>query len=33
MVDMFIQAPVIQREQTTTGYVPNYSHLSQKGTV
>ena len=34
MVDMFIQAPVTQCEQTTTGSVPNYySPLSQKGTV
>ena len=33
MVDMFIQAPVTQCEKTTTVSVPNYSHLSQKGTV
>ena len=33
MVDMFIQAPVTQCEQTTTVSGPNYSHLSQKGTV
>ena len=33
MADMFIQTPVTQCEQTITGSVPNYSHLSQKGTV